>query len=354
MLLLFCCLPIALGCVLYFVFVRLKIHRRKQSFWLRLLLGNMLLLLFLVSLVLLSGEIYVRFYYDTTESFGLSKTTRRWFDRHFVLNNIGFRDSVPYWPATRPGSRRLTFFGDSFTAGHGIADVEDRFANRIRAMHPDDEIHVFATCGWDTGHELQALNYFTGANYQLEEVVLVYCLNDIADIDPEWDRVSKRIYDTNPSSLLHESYFLDMLSCRFRAARDPDIGNYYGFIRDSYSGGIWQRERLIELVNFVRGQGGRITVVTFPFLHSLGPDYPYRNIHTKLDRLWREHKVPHLDLLDIFETRSPSELVVNSRDVHPNEFAHELAAAAINEFLEDFLQRTRSQQAGASDRDAPR
>jgi hypothetical protein len=79
--------------------------------------------------------------------------------------------------------------------------------------------------------------------------------------------------------------------------------------------------------------GAEFCVVTFPFLHAIGKDYPYKGIHQQLDNMWKELEVPHLDLLPVFADQPPSELVVSTRDAHPNERSHALAADAITEFL---------------------
>ncbi|MGH7971433.1 MAG: hypothetical protein ACREIC_22160, partial [Limisphaerales bacterium] len=156
--------------------------------WPVLLAGNGLMLLFLLSLLLLAGEIYFRFIYDTTDSLGYTKVCEHWVQRHWHVNGAGCRDNVEYAPAIAPGKRMVTFIGDSFAAGHGIKNVEDRFENRLRAAHPDWEVHVLANVGLDTGAEQILLNRALAKGYQLDEVVLVYCLNDVGDLMPEEGR----------------------------------------------------------------------------------------------------------------------------------------------------------------------
>ena len=55
--------------------------------------------------------------------------------------------------------------------------------------------------------------------------------------------------------------------------------------------------------------------------------------HDQLDHFWQEQGVPHLDLLATFSNLPPAKLMVNAHDAHPNEFAHALAAEAIDVFL---------------------
>ena len=75
-------------------------------------------------------------------------------------------------------------------------------------------------------------------------------------------------------------------------------------------------------------------MITFPFLHSVGPDDVYRPVYEKLGRFWRTQGVAHLDLLPVFAGEDPDALVVNANDSHPNAYAHGLAADAIVPFLD--------------------
>ncbi len=333
----FAFLPVMLVVLLVFAVRRFQ-PRRKASRMVQLLLGNTLVLLFLGSLMLLGGEIYYRFIYDTTDSFGLMKTTQRWVARHIHLNASGVRDSVALYPLTPPpNQRRITFIGDSFTVGHGVANVEDRFGNRLRRQRPEWEVHLFAWPGDDTGAELDHLRHLIESRYKLDIVVLAYCLNDISDIVPEWETIMRRIFKKErPGFLVRHSYFINTLHYRWQSARDPDVKDYYQFVHEAYAGPLWEAQegRLSEFRRMVEAANGRLMVVTFPFFHALGPEYRYRTVHEKFGQFWREEKVPHLDLLEKFNHRPPAEWMVNSRDPHPNERAHVVAAEAIAEFLQ--------------------
>ena len=334
----FTLLPVLLAAAVFAWFRVLKQHRRTTWRAARLLAGNLLVLLLAGSVCLFGGEIYYRFLYDTTDSFGLTKTTARWFHRHFVKNNAGVRDSIPYRGRLTPGLRRVTFLGDSFTAGHGVKDVEDRFANRVRRLLPDREVQIAAQPGWDTGHEIDMLPEAWRRGYEMDTVVLVYCLNDIADIVPEWRAILERIYEgQSPGWLVNGSYFLNVWHHRLKALRDPDISSYYRFVIANYEGPVWERqaERLRGLERDLAARRIRLMVVTFPFLHTLGADEECRAIHAKLNRFWEAEGVPHLDLLPVFEGMEAEDLVVNRFDAHPNEKAHALAAEAIAKFLRE-------------------
>ena len=318
-------------------FIR-QTRRRKGAVGLsRLVLGNILVLLCLATPLLLAGETYFRFFYDTTDSLAYTRTSERWVRRHWHVNAAGCRDDVEYSPAIAPGKRRVTFVGDSFTAGHGIKNVEDRFPNRLRQKHPDWEIHVVANVGLDTGGELALMQKAFARGYQVDEVVLVYCLNDVGDLlPPQADATGRVLAELDNSGwLLRNSYMLNLWYHHCRAQRDPYLGNYGSFVRDAYIGEIWEKqsERLKAFRDLVQAHGGHLIVVTFPFLHALGPNYEYQFIHDKLNRHWEELGIPHLDLLPVFRNLPPNCLTVNRYDAHPNEYANQLAAEAIDKWL---------------------
>ena len=265
---------------------------------------NFALLVFLLSSLLLAGETYYRFFYDATDALDYTKVSERWFQRHYHQNRFGCRDSIEYTNQIQAGKRRITFLGDSFAAGHGIMNVEDRFSNRLRRAHPDWEIHVIARPGFDTTNEIKSIEALTSGNYELDEVVLVYCLNDIQDLIPECTAAVNRIYaDVDYSGWLRRnSYFINVLYHRFNALRNPDIKNYFQLVEKGYQGSAWleQEQRLKLLKDLVESHRGRLSVITFPFLHALGPGYKFQPIHDKLSRFWNELNVPHLDLLSIY------------------------------------------------------
>jgi lysophospholipase L1-like esterase len=337
---------LALFAIFPFVWATLLVaffKRRQPSaeklHWPQVLLGNALVLLLLLSTLLLTGEIYFRFFYDSTDSLAYTKVNVLWGKRHWQVNNFQMRDNVDYEPAIQPGKRRVTFVGDSFTAGHGIKNVEDRLVNRIRRANPDWEVHMLARIGADTGDELRFLDVGVSHGYQLDQVVLVYCLNDISDLMPEREQAMERLKTeiANAGWLWNSSYLFNVLGHRLKAHRDPFMQDYFSDVLKAYESPLWeqQKERLRALRDLVQTNGGRLLVITFPFLHVLGPDYKYRHVHEQLARCWDDLGVPNLDLLPLLQGQPPSRIVVNRLDVHPNEYANLLVTPAVDRFLKE-------------------
>lgn len=329
----------ALCALLLIAFFRRKRKRSAKRAWIRIVTANALVFAMLCSIVLLCGELYYRFVFDSTDSFGLTKVARRWFERYYHFNNAKMRDRVEY-ERKLSLKTRITFIGDSFTAGHGIKEVDHRFANLMRGLRRDLDIHVFAVNGYETSHEMKMVQELYNNGYEFDNVVLVYILNDISDLIPEWEKALERIYRSGkPGFLVESSYFLNMLYCRWIAARDPDISDYFRFVEEAYNGRAWeiQKRRLTTIKKWMDGANVGLFVVTFPFLHSLGPEYPYRGVHDRLENFWKDLGVPHLDLLSLYESEDVGSIVISRHDAHPNEHAHGMAANAIDEFLRSYI-----------------
>ena len=114
-LIVFACLPVTTALFLYLFFAKFAAYLGKIQ-WLKLIIGNILVFLFLCSAILLSGEVYYCYFYDTTDSWALTKVYSKWISCHYRFNNFGLRDSVDYQPKLQ-GKPRITFIGDSFTGG---------------------------------------------------------------------------------------------------------------------------------------------------------------------------------------------------------------------------------------------
>ena len=168
--------------------------------------------------------------------------------------------------------------------------------------------------------------------------MLVYCLNDISD-DGGVNAAYEKFFPAEASSgwLRRNSYFLDTVYCRLRTMRNPYMRSYFDVVRKGYQGSVWeqQEQRLLELRDLVQSRGGRLSVVTFPFVHAVGPAYPYQPAHEQLERFWRESSVPHLDLLPLYRNVPPRQITVNRFDAHPSERARELATPVVEEFVKE-------------------
>ncbi len=310
-----------------------------------LLAGNLLVLLVLLALVSAAIEGWYRFALDGSDGLGVTRVAMRWYERHWRTNGFGVRDDVEYGDggglrlATPTGVRRLTFFGDSVTAGQGVPVVSDRFANRIRSeLGSAWEVHVFAWNGIDTGGQIRILRDLLAKGYRLGVVVLVYFPNDILDLVPDWGAALQRASAdwTREPSWIRSSFALDFWWWRRRVALDATFGRYAELVRDAHAGEVWraQEQRLIEMQALCDSRHSKLLVVTLPIFGASKPADALGDTYRLLDRFWKERGVPHLDLTRSFD--GEAERWVSSRyDEHPNESAHALIAARLIWFLRE-------------------
>ena len=140
-----------------------------------------------------------------------------------------------------------------------MANVDDRFVNRISAARPEWEIHVLALNGWDTGDHLKFLEENT--DYTTDRLVLIYVLNDISDVDPRSRSMRDELYRAAPSHyVLTYSYFFNQLYYRWLSWTSPTVLDYLQYQHEAYQGELWevQRRRLLSTTSPCRGNWGPI------------------------------------------------------------------------------------------------
>ncbi len=311
--------------------------RREGATTFRVVVGNALVLVTLLSGVALSGETWFRYGYDATDSYGLTMTNWAWFRRHFTVNRFGLRDWE--WRMEKAaGVERIAFLGDSFAGGYGVADPDDRFPDRVgRALASRQpgttEVWNAGGVGWSTADEFTWLREFQ-PTARFDRVVLAYCLNDSDDLLTAAERFDResvpRMTVINP----WQSFLFDFLWFRTRMTRDARVDGYFDWVTRAYEDDdIWSRqEQRIRALGAYCGEAGiALDVVVFPLFNSWGGDYPFDPAHDRVVAAFESTGARVLDLRASYEGIAGSDLVVNRYDAHPNERAHGLAADAIIE-----------------------
>ncbi|MFQ5733498.1 MAG: SGNH/GDSL hydrolase family protein [Planctomycetaceae bacterium] len=296
-------------------------------------------------------EVYFATIYDQSDSFNMTNVSKKWFQLHvkpdekwLVLQGkqgFKFRDDREYPKSIPAGQHHICFLGDSFTFGHGVPDVRDRFSNRVRAsLERSDPGKFVVTNLADAGKDLYwvelVLQQLFAHRRRVNTVVYVMCLNDIETFHPDRNKFYEELGAEGPQSFLFsETYFFNFLYYRYRQFTRPAVRNYYSFVKDYYAGEPWRLmgRKLIQVNELCRRNGARLCVVVFPFLHNLGDDYPFRGVHRQVVAFCDNAKIPVLDLDPVLTPHVGDGLTVNRFDAHPNARAHELAADAILPFL---------------------
>lgn len=320
------------------VFLYKRPNKLPKNKPIKLVLWNLMILTFLVSIIFTTGETYYRFYVDTTDSFALNKISQRWNKRHFKLNNKDVRDNINYRTVKAKNKTiRISILGDSFSTGHGVKDVNDRFSNILRARYKKLEIHNFSFNGMNTSMQVRLLEKLKSTDYSTDVFLLAFCLNDVDQNIPQAKQIYNDVkrFNSGLSYFEKNSYFINTMAFRAYAQITPECKNYGQFVLEGYEGEAWKKQMKLfkEVQQLSKEMNTKLAVVTFPFLQKPYNEYQFKKAHAKLSAYWHANQVPHLDLLETYKPYLGESLTVNEFDAHPNEFAHQLAASAIESFL---------------------
>jgi len=314
--------------------------------WLRALLSVWAVLATLTAL-----ELFFALFVDQSDAFNQTMVSKRWFRRHVDAqrNDEGFRDRRELTLESPANVRRIFFFGDSFTIGHGIRRMEDRFTDRIEQQlnggGAAERIQVFnlGEPGWDVSLIEGLMQSALQQDYQADMFVYVYMMNDIESYDPRTLEAIQSIQKDQPKFLLWtRTYFFNWMYFRWQQFQAGRTVDYFPHLADSYRSPAWQsvQASLQRMQQRCRAKDVEFRMVLFPFLHNLGPDYPFRSAHEQLRDFCRQQEIPVLDLEPLLTGKMDSGLTVNRFDNHPNELCHALAAQAIvNGLLSDLTVR---------------
>lgn len=287
---------------------------------------------------------------DTTDAFDMSNVSRRWKAMHVTpdLERLSFSGGQEmYYRDSRqlrdvqPGQRHICFVGDSFTFGHGVPDVEQRFTNRLRSMVPPtgetwEELVIsnLSNPGTDLVWANTVIRELIGSSKRPDQVVYVMCLNDVEPFHPDYkQRVEEMNGLAQPSDnpLIRDTYFLNWIWYRSLQLSQPKLRNYYDHVRDDFRSDAWARfrEMLFALHDDTQADGVELIVAIFPFLHNLGGNDQFDKAHEQIAGECTAHGIRVIDLKGDLAAHADERLTVNHFDAHPNERAHEIVAETL-------------------------
>ena len=112
----------------------------------------------------------------------LSKASQIWWEKYWSpVNSLGYRDKEPN---AGNGKKQVLVIGDSFAAGHGLKDAEERFSNILERKLGADKYTVYnlGVSGADTRDEAKRLEAFP---VKPDIIILEYFPNDIEKVGRE-------------------------------------------------------------------------------------------------------------------------------------------------------------------------
>lgn len=301
-----------------FVFIRRK---AKPFTRLQTIIENITLMLLTVFLTLMALELYFKVFFAQSDGFGYTLASQNWYSQYWQENSLGYRD-VEWTPERLAGKTRVMIVGDSFVAGTGIPNPEDRFANQLGHLLGDNyAILNVASPGWDTVDEVKAiLNY----PFRPDILVLSYYINDIEGTAYQSGLHRPPIRQDPPAwlfPLVQNSYTFNFLYWRIVRLGPSEWAQVYWneWLRKISTDPEIRWRHQQELLRIIEGAASEripLSVVIFPNLTAVDES---RLLTQPIIDLFRTHNIPVLDVGELLAGRDPATTTVNAVDSHPNE-----------------------------------
>ena len=307
---------------------------RKSSSFLRQLVENITLTLLAIFLTFMAAEFFFKEFFAQTDSFDFTLASRNWFEHYWITNSMGYRD-IEWSQADVQGKRKILVVGDSFAAGFGIENVEDRFSNVLgHKLGSDYVVMNMASPGISTQQEIERIGGFP---YKPDIVIWQYYINDIRQAAERKNAIFN-LPKKDPwpifQPLVNNSYALNFIYWRaVRLGPQTWEGAYLPWLKGTFNDpDIWwlHQQELLTIVEGAASEKVKLIVVVFPALSNVKES---KEITLKVLTLFEERGVPVLDVAKLVEDVPPEQLVVNPLDAHPNEWVHQQVADKLYELV---------------------
>lgn len=258
----------------------------------------------------------------------LSKASQIWWEKYWKpVNSLGYHDKEV---TQEPGKKHVLVVGDSFAAGHGLKNVDDRFSNILEAELGKDKYTVYnlGMSGADTRDEAKRLLEFP---VKPDIIILEYFPNDVDKVGIEKGlslSASETYADIkSPITTLVSRFYLP----NFIYWQLPHTGfsTFENFVQKAYSDTTILNAHLRDLstiTNYKDSTGAKMYAVFVPFLSQMEKSAGYTK---PVEDFLKSKGVTVVPLNDGINRIPVKERVVGKNDGH--------ASAAVNKLIADRL-----------------
>lgn len=260
--------------------------------------------------------------------------SKLWYAKYWKpINSSGFRDDEP-----NNNHPVILFVGDSFTAGHGLNSVDDRFSNIVKKdLNKKEKLFTIINMGrpnLDSRGEYDAMMNFLYLNrIKPKKIVLQYCGNDIEGTATNKGLIFEGIRppaDMNAFMLImgSGSYFLNYLY--FLAPREHLGRSYINYLTNAYKNDKVLSSHKNDLMLFVDYAGRnsiQLIAVIFPFLTDIEmSDSLYVN---NIVQFFKSNNITAINVSELAKTMPVDERIVNKNDTHASKKLNRIIAEEI-------------------------
>jgi len=298
-----------------------------------------MLMLSSLTLMLVLVEAIMRATFVFSDGYGFSLMSSRWFNENWrPINALGYRDYALAEAA--PGLRRVLVVGDSFAAGHGVADIAQTFPHVMgSALGQGYSVNVMAVPGWNTDHEWEYLQEYPMTP---DILILSYYVNDMTHLVADrYEEEIKTIYPlpSFPLSLLVDNFYLPNFLYWHVWSQYVRSGNtlFNDMILQPYADdALWAQQAawLGRFVDYAQDNEAQLLVIVWGALNAEEASAPA--VQRVVDYFTGEG-VAVLSMDGRLDDLSVAQRVVNPFDAHPNAVVHERAGLALAEAVRQLV-----------------
>jgi hypothetical protein len=244
--------------------------------------------------------------------------------------------------------KKLAFLGDSFTYGSGIENPKDRFSDIVKSKVLDSfEVFNLGKCQSDTRDELERLKAFQA---KPDVLVLQYFHNDIIPTGMRYGyfdyRESKKKITTKMFNVFITpfkcSFFLNFL---FVNVGNKLVANFYSNwykndINESFKNQNCLNEHLKDiedLIVYCKSKNIKLYVLFIPDLTDI--EFTQSIYADKIVPTLKKENISYIFIADYLKKYSTSELLVNTVDMHANEFVQQIIAEQLLSVIPELIDK---------------
>ncbi|MGB5217228.1 MAG: SGNH/GDSL hydrolase family protein [Smithella sp.] len=260
--------------------------------------------------------------------------SKLWYAKYWKpINSLGFRDQEP--DNKHPV---ILFVGDSFTAGHGLKSVRERFSNIVgEELNKKPQKYTIVNIGrpnLDSRGEYETMmNFLYLTRLKPAKIILQYCGNDVEGVASR----NGLIFDGfRPPEDMHKitvligagSYVFNYLYFLF--PREYLGMSYINYLTGAYKNDkvlAKHKEDLMLFVDYARKNSVQLVVVVFPFLADIPMSQSlYVN---DIAAFFKAHQVSVINVAELAEKMPVEDRVVNQNDTHASAKLNKMIAREI-------------------------
>jgi lysophospholipase L1-like esterase len=262
----------------------------------------------------------------------LSKASQIWWEKYWhPVNALGYHDKEV---TKETGKKQVLVIGDSFAAGHGLKNVNERFSDILGTSLGAEKYNVYnlGVSGADTKDEAGRLENFP---VKPDVIILQYFPNDIEKVGREKGLTltgSEPYADLKgPMATLVKRFYLP----NFVYWQLPHTGfsTFDKFVQKAYTDTTILNAHLRDMsriVNYKDSTGAKMYAVFIPFLFQLDKSAGYTK---PVEDYLKSHGVTVVPLNDGIAQIPDKERVVGKNDGHASPAVNALIAERLSKVI---------------------